>query len=192
MDTNEDHREQRRIAVWISLGCGLFLLVKLVVPSYFSGAKLDDPVTIGVLIVAALPWLSQLFISMKMPGGWELVFRQLEKRQEDLEQKRAETDRKIQSVLEALTKLISAEAMKFLKDLDAGKPIIFTDCASNKQEWRNTLRRLRLLGLINPTESISRIVDEKTEGHDIAPKLNITDSGRDYLNSLAAEDLDDK
>ena len=42
--------------------------------------KLDiDAISIGLLIVAALPWLSSILESAKLPGGWEIKFRDLEK-----------------------------------------------------------------------------------------------------------------
>jgi hypothetical protein len=37
-----------------------------------------DAVTIGLLVVAVLPWLSGLLDSAKFPGGWEVKFRDLE------------------------------------------------------------------------------------------------------------------
>lgn len=33
-----------------------------------------DPVTLGLLIVAVLPWLSSLFKSLELPGGWKIEF----------------------------------------------------------------------------------------------------------------------
>lgn len=37
-----------------------------------------DSVTLGLLVVGVLPWLSNLIESAKFPGGWEVKFRDLE------------------------------------------------------------------------------------------------------------------
>lgn len=36
-----------------------------------------DAVTFGLIIVAVIPWLSELIESAKFPGGWEVKFRDL-------------------------------------------------------------------------------------------------------------------
>ena len=36
-----------------------------------------DAVTLGLLVVAVLPWMSALLESAKFPGGWEIKFRDL-------------------------------------------------------------------------------------------------------------------
>ena len=38
-----------------------------------------DIVTLGLVVVAALPWLSAILESAKFPGGWEVKFRDLQK-----------------------------------------------------------------------------------------------------------------
>jgi hypothetical protein len=37
-----------------------------------------DAITLGLLVVAAIPWLSGLFDSLEFPGGWKLVYRKLQ------------------------------------------------------------------------------------------------------------------
>src|SRR5215475_4905183 len=37
-----------------------------------------DAVTFGLLVIALLPWLASLIESAKVPGGWEIKFRNLE------------------------------------------------------------------------------------------------------------------
>ena len=38
-----------------------------------------DAISLGLLIVALLPWASSLIESAKFPGGWEIKFRDLKK-----------------------------------------------------------------------------------------------------------------
>lgn len=40
-----------------------------------------DAVTLGLLILAVLPWLSPVYESLEFPGGWKAKFRDLEGRQ---------------------------------------------------------------------------------------------------------------
>jgi hypothetical protein len=35
-----------------------------------------DSITIGLVVIAVLPWLAPLFKSVKIPGGWEFVFKE--------------------------------------------------------------------------------------------------------------------
>lgn len=35
-----------------------------------------DSITLGLMIIAVLPWLAPLFKSVKIPGGWEFVFKE--------------------------------------------------------------------------------------------------------------------
>lgn len=50
-----------------------FILIRLLWPS----VKIDA-ITLGLLIVAILPWLSSLIKSAEFPGGWKVEFRDLE------------------------------------------------------------------------------------------------------------------
>lgn len=38
-----------------------------------------DAITVGLLVIAVLPWFSSLIESAKLPGGWEVKFRDLQK-----------------------------------------------------------------------------------------------------------------
>ncbi len=38
-----------------------------------------DATTIALLLLALIPWLSQIFSSVELPGGWKFVFRELQK-----------------------------------------------------------------------------------------------------------------
>ena len=45
-----------------------------------------DSITIGLLILACLPWLASFIASLKLPGGWEITFRDVQAASAKLEQ----------------------------------------------------------------------------------------------------------
>jgi len=62
-------------AKWIiTLGALALLVVRLVWPD----VKVDA-VAIGLFVVAVLPWLASILESAKLPGGWEIKFRNLQR-----------------------------------------------------------------------------------------------------------------
>lgn len=67
--------EQNKLAKFIvSFGAIVLASVRLIWPTLQI-----DMVTIGLLVVAILPWLSSILESAKFPGGWEIKFRDLER-----------------------------------------------------------------------------------------------------------------
>ena len=70
------------IAAGVTTGAIGLLVVKLLMQATFPSLKLDDPLAVGLLVVAVLPWVAQLLSSAKLPGGWELVFREIKENQE--------------------------------------------------------------------------------------------------------------
>jgi hypothetical protein len=61
------------IKIFISLGAIGLLVGKLVVP-----ALQLDAISIALLIVAILPWLSSIVESAEFPGGWKVKFRDVQ------------------------------------------------------------------------------------------------------------------
>lgn len=61
-----------RVKVAISTACGLLIVLRLVFPE----VKVDA-ITIGLLVVAVLPWVIAFIDSAKFPGGWEVSFREV-------------------------------------------------------------------------------------------------------------------
>lgn len=52
-------------------------LIVLVLRAIWPKLRLDA-ISLGLLVVAALPWLAGLFESLEFPGGWKVSFRKLE------------------------------------------------------------------------------------------------------------------
>ena len=60
----------------ISMGAWGIIIARVILPNL----KIDA-ITLGLLVVAVLPWFSDLLQSAKLPGGWEVNFRDIEKQQ---------------------------------------------------------------------------------------------------------------
>lgn len=57
----------------ITIGALILVAAHLIWPSLTI-----DAITLGLLIVAVLPWLSAIIESAKFPGGWEIKFRDIQ------------------------------------------------------------------------------------------------------------------
>jgi len=61
-------------SVFISTGAIALAVVHVICPDFTI-----DSITLGLLAIAVLPWLSSLFNSIELPGGWKFEFRELKK-----------------------------------------------------------------------------------------------------------------
>jgi hypothetical protein len=148
----------------ISLGAIALLFAQ----AFWQRWKLE-PVALGLVALAALPWLSSIIQSAKV-GNVEISFRSLERKQTE---QRAELDKIIQFLLE---NFVSKYEIIHLEKLASGDPFPF--------QWGETfeaeLRRLIGLGLIErlPGKDLHRM---KREGGDAHNYLRITERGTNYL-----------
>ena len=62
------------IKIMVSCGGLLVLLARLIWPTI----KIDA-ISLGLIIVAILPWLSSLIESAEFPGGWKIKFRDIQR-----------------------------------------------------------------------------------------------------------------
>ena len=62
---------------WLKVTISGIACFLLLVRIFWPELKVDS-VTLGLLVVGVLPWLSNLIESAKFPGGWEVKFRDLE------------------------------------------------------------------------------------------------------------------
>ncbi len=42
-----------------------------------------DGITVGLLILAVIPWLAPLFKKIKLPGGWEFEYQEMKRKVEE-------------------------------------------------------------------------------------------------------------
>ena len=64
---------QTKLKAGTTLSAAILVVVRLIWPDL----KIDS-ITIGLFIVAILPWLASLIQSAKLPGGWEITFRDVQ------------------------------------------------------------------------------------------------------------------
>ena len=72
--------EARKIQYAITLGALLLALVHLLWPSLTI-----DSITLSLVVIAVLPWLAPLLKTLKLPGGLEVEFKELEATEARLE-----------------------------------------------------------------------------------------------------------
>lgn len=70
----------RNIQISVTLGALAIALVHVVWPNLAI-----DSITIGLLVLAAIPWLAPLFKSLEFPGGWKFELREMAKTTERAE-----------------------------------------------------------------------------------------------------------
>lgn len=63
---------------WPRIAISLISVCAIIARLLFPDLKIDS-ITLGLLIVAILPWLSPLIESAEFPGGWKIKFRDIQK-----------------------------------------------------------------------------------------------------------------
>jgi tetratricopeptide (TPR) repeat protein len=63
--------------IWLKLLISFIALSAIALRIIFPGIKIDA-ISIGLIILAFLPWLSELIESAEFPGGWKVKFRKSE------------------------------------------------------------------------------------------------------------------
>jgi len=169
----------------VSAAALTLIVVKLVRP----GAHVDA-VVLGLLALAAIPWLSDVIQSAKV-GGFSIEFKvdRLERRQDSqrlLQEKQGKEIRQLRFLVSNfataaevahLTKLASGESFPVIKD-------------GTFSFFKEELYRLRGLQLIEgqPGKGLRSM---ETEGGDVKDHFKITDEGKEFLRLLAEVQTDD-
>ncbi|HEY6727042.1 MAG TPA: hypothetical protein VI197_23575 [Polyangiaceae bacterium] len=156
---------------WLRLGVSSAALAVLVIN--LAVVKLDA-IGLGLVALAVLPWLSPIVESAKLPGGWEVKFRQVEREQE---RQRTDLDRLVKFLVE---NFVSEYELIHLKKLASKDPFPF----NRSDAFAAELRRLLSLGLLRrkPDKGIRSLF---RTGDDVRNHLEITPRGEQYLNDLA-------
>jgi hypothetical protein len=154
-----------RIKLAISLGAVLLLAAHIAFPR----VRLE-PSALGLAALAVLPWLSSIIDSAKVPGGWEVKFRQV---QDEQMKQREDLDGVVRFLFESF---VTRDELVHLEKLAAGSPFPFRP----SPEFEKELRRLIGLGLIarKPGRGIRSMFEA---GDDVRKHLDVTDRGREYL-----------
>lgn len=146
-----------------------------------------DAITLGLLVVLILPWLSTLLENAKLPGGWELTFRKIEavqeeqrKQQSDIETQRSQ----IKTLSFLLNRIVSGYELKHLNNLRAPSPFIVNNDPT-LDIFKQELRHLLQLGFIErkPDTGV-RGLEAQVKAHgstDVKAHFSITAQGEEYL-----------
>jgi hypothetical protein len=118
-----------------------------------------DAVTFGLIIVAILPWLSELIESAKFPGGWEIKFRDLEKAAEKVT---SDAPTKSTEILESVTPTFGIVA-----EQDPNIALVIL-----RIEIEKRLREYAIKHDINDTRSLTRLLSELAR-KEVLPKETV-------------------
>lgn len=169
----------------VSAAALALIVVKLVRP----GTRIDA-VVLGLLALAAIPWLSEVIQSAKV-GGFSIEFKvdRLERRQDTQRLLQEEQAREIRQLRFLVSNFASPAEVAHLTKLASGAPFpVIKD--GTYSYFRQELHRLRGLQLIEgqPDKGL-RSMD--SEGGDVKDHFRIRDEGKEFLLLLAETQEDD-
>ena len=183
-------RSQNLSAIAPAVVCLVLLIAKLIVQIKAPDAKFDDAFTIGLIVIAALPWLARLLESMKL-GSVEVKFRELEAEQRQQEVSLKQHAHYLTQLFHGMIGERGRDVMQRINDSNDSNACIYEFSEDTKQEYRTALRQLRLLGFIelNNNKSVSDIIDDRVRKIDLLQEVTITPSGRAFMTSQVATTL---
>ena len=179
------------VAGGITAGALLLLGLKLWVQTLYPAVAFNDAVSVGLLAVAVLPWFSQLLASAKLPGGWELIFREIKDHQDRQGDLLLRQQAQIQALRAAVRGIVTRYEYDKLLGLSREEPFLCT----YSEDMCEELKRLRALGLISHHDGtgiakMERDHQGKTQPFDVKHYFYITDEGRRYLQIRTEADHD--
>jgi hypothetical protein len=180
------------IAGGVTAGALVLLTVKLVLQSQYPSLKLDDALSVGLLIIAILPWVSQLLSSAKLPGGWEFVFRELKENQQKQAGVLLDQQAQILALRTAVRGIVTKYELDKLVGLSKDGPFL----CKYSDDMIDELKRLRALNLASHHEGtgvaqLARDNKGKDQQFDLKRYFYITEEGRKYLTirSVASSEV---
>jgi len=134
-----------------------------------------DTITLGLLIMAVLPWVSSFLQSAELPGGWKFQFDQVKEEQ----QKQREDIERLKFLIDGF---VTEDELKHLHRLASSEPFSVKVDGTSKF-FESELRRLRSLGMIAslPDKGIRSLLVNDGKARDVKDHFCITDKGRAYL-----------
>lgn len=133
----------RSIKAAISLVALAVIVARIVWPGLHI-----DAITLGLLVLASLPWLSPLIKSAELPGGWKIEFQDLKEAAEKITSKA--------TVVSPGTGRL--EWTGYAPTVVVGGPDPNIALVSVRIEIEKRLRALARAAEINPDQSLSRLV----------------------------------
>jgi hypothetical protein len=142
-----------------------------------------DPISLGLLALAVLPWLASV-VEIAKVAGWELKFREVEREQD---RQREELDRVLTFLFENFVTGWELQHLQTLAEHAPGRPFPYTWA----QTFEDELKRLLGLGLIErqPGKGFRSL---RKENGDAGTHFRITARGREYLRYRESLDRGDR
>ena len=126
----------------LKVGISLVAVILMGVHLIWPGLKIDS-ITIGLFMLGILPWLASLLQSAKLPGGWEITFRDVE-----------EAAKKATQTKDTPEQIIDSESPSFfdVADLDSNLALVHL-----RIEIEKRLRTLAQNANLNSTGPLLRL-----------------------------------
>jgi hypothetical protein len=143
-----------------------------------------DKIAVSLLLIAIVPWLPPLLRKLKLPGGFEVEF-------QDVQRKVGHLELDIRGLRVALSGTLTKHEIKILKGLaDGDFPL-----AHYAPEFFNEIKRLDAMGFIQPTKDAGgrletireRFGDERIPVAErarfrLSEYVEMTPSGKEFIN----------
>jgi hypothetical protein len=151
-----------------------------------------DAITLGLLVVAVLPWFSDLLQSAKFPGGWEVNFREIKNKQDIIQNNQQKQERQIdeqEKQIQRLTLLmnsfLSQNQLECLRAMSINNVFWFDKNSGVVEQAKEDIRRLFAAGFISrrPGRGFRTLFEGETK-QNVNDHFCITDQGRQFLELL--------
>jgi len=134
-----------------------------------------DGVTLGLLVLAVIPWLAPLFKKIKLPGGWEIEYQEVKKMAEDAQGAAQSASNKAE---------LAISGASYRPTADSNQAVLSSDVLVEKlaQEY-NHIRATQKSGS-HRTSEMTAIVSKmitlapELDNIDLQATLNDADSGK--------------
>lgn len=170
---NNEGNEKASRTIKIVISCaaaGLFIL-RAAAPNLLP----SDTMSLGLLVVILLPWLSSFIDMAELPFGWKFKFRELQREQVNQKEQ-------IDSLRFLISYFLTNDELVHLRKLSKGEDFPY----ERNNRFIEELRRLRDLGLITKSSAVN-IGDLPQKGC-LNKYIEITDRGRTYLHLRSETD----
>jgi hypothetical protein len=151
-----------------SIGAVVLILIRRIQPSLLPA----DAVTLGLLVVAVLPWISSFIDIAEFPGGWKFQFRELEATQK-------RQNREIESLKFLIKYFVTDRELEHLRKVASGVSSSYDYDDYQRGIFATELRRLRSFDLIQ-MQPDAYVADMPKKG-DLRDYCKITERGEMYL-----------
>ena len=149
-----------------------------------------DAITLGLLVIAILPWLPRLLESAKLPGGWEVTFRRLETTVHDQGAQISDQKAQITSLQETINNLVKYSMSSSVFNHLAGIACMYEYRYANNEGFRREMYFLRDNGFIRPKSKPGFLdFDDSLNGHNLVDVAEPTEIGWDAIKLRKEEAL---